>query len=173
MGTWETPWRDGRTEIGGSSVMTVELGPDRNRAHCARISFWPGGSSPSLLLPAAVFLHRHDLPAAQRKKSAAATHSARHSILEAAAPTGSFWRKKPLPPYVTPTAVFFPPAPANPPTVEKFCCIAAAERPTKNVVPSPAHIRHTNTLEFRKGEIVDLPTVSRQLPRPLNAVFQI
>ena len=36
-----TPWRDGRTEIGGPSLMTVELGADFRIAHCAPISLGP------------------------------------------------------------------------------------------------------------------------------------
>jgi len=60
--------RGGRTEIGGPSLMTVGLGADFRIAHCAPISLGPTRYSPSLLLPSAVFLHRHHRPAAQREK---------------------------------------------------------------------------------------------------------
>ena len=60
--------RGGRTEIGGPSLMTVELGAEFRVAHCAPISLGPTRYSPSLLLPSAVFFHRRDRPAAQREK---------------------------------------------------------------------------------------------------------
>src|SRR5439155_6618188 len=53
-GTWGAPWRGGRKEIGGPSLMTLVLGADRNAAHCAPISFGPTRYSPSRLLPSAV-----------------------------------------------------------------------------------------------------------------------
>src|SRR6266481_3586565 len=75
MGTWEAPWRGGRTEIGGPSLMTVELGADFRIAHCAPISLGP----PSLLTLAASlvrrFLHRRHRPAAQREKSLHPPHT--------------------------------------------------------------------------------------------------
>ena len=48
--------------------MTVELGADRNAAHCATIPTRATRYSPSRLLPSAVFLHRHHRSAAQREK---------------------------------------------------------------------------------------------------------
>ncbi len=46
----------------------------------------------------------------------------------------------------------FSPLRTDPPTtVEEFRCIAAVERPTKNVVPNAAHIRHTNALGTQQG----------------------
>ena len=44
------------------------VGADFRIAHCAPISFGPTRYSPSLLLPSAVFLHRHHRSAAQREK---------------------------------------------------------------------------------------------------------
>ena len=47
--------------------------------------------------------------------------------------------------------LFSPVRTCPPTTVEKFGCIAAVERPTNSVVPSPAHIRHTNALGTQQG----------------------
>ncbi len=47
---------------------------------------------------------------------------------------------------VSSTVPYLPPT-----TVEKFRCIAAVETPTKNIVPNPAHIRHTNALGTQQG----------------------
>src|SRR6266849_8590531 len=55
--------------------MTVGLGADFRIAHCAPISLGPTRYSPSLLLPSAVFLHRHHRPAAQREKSLHPPHT--------------------------------------------------------------------------------------------------
>jgi hypothetical protein len=89
----ELPWRGGQTEIGGPSLITVDLGADFRNTQCAPISFGPTRCSPSLLLPSAVsFTVATDL-LPSGKKSAAVAHSARHSSLEVAAPTGNFERE--------------------------------------------------------------------------------
>src|SRR5713101_3775218 len=55
--------------------MTVGLRADFRIAHCAPISFGPTRYSPSLLLPSAVFLHRHHRSAAQREKTPHLPHT--------------------------------------------------------------------------------------------------
>src|SRR6266849_7053313 len=55
--------------------MTVGLGADFRIAHCAPISLGPTRYSPSLLLPSAVFLHRHHRPAAQREENLCTRHT--------------------------------------------------------------------------------------------------
>ena len=65
-----SPWRGGRTEIVGPSLMTAGLRADFRVAHCAPISFGPTRCSPSRLLPSAVsFTVATGLPPS-RKKSA-------------------------------------------------------------------------------------------------------
>src|SRR6478736_2608911 len=68
MGRWGAPQRGGQTEIGGPSLITVELRADFQFAHCARISFGPSRHSPSRLLPSAVsFTIATELPPSGKK----------------------------------------------------------------------------------------------------------
>ena len=85
------------------------------------------------------FLHRHHRPAAQREKNPC---TRRISL-------------RPL---------FSPVRTCPPMTVEKFHCIAAVERPTKNVVTNPAHTGTQMHWELSKGGMVRSPSTSTLNP---------